>query len=116
MKKFLLLIILFFKTSTSFAATYVFVSFSMPDNALKSYFKEAQKHNAILVMRGLKDDSFQETQKKTLELKITYNIDPELFEKYEVSKVPVIVLDEGNIKKITGHISLTKALEILKEK
>ena len=37
---------------------YIFVSFSMNDQALKSYYLEAQKIGATLVIRGLKDNSF----------------------------------------------------------
>ncbi|XVN41355.1 MAG: TrbC family F-type conjugative pilus assembly protein [Rickettsia endosymbiont of Argas persicus] len=37
---------------------YIFVSFSMPDSALKSYYIEAEQEGARLVMRGLKNNSF----------------------------------------------------------
>ncbi|MFZ4077143.1 MAG: TrbC family F-type conjugative pilus assembly protein, partial [Legionellaceae bacterium] len=40
----------------------VFVSFSMPTASLVALSQSAEKHHAVLVMRGLKDDSFKETQ------------------------------------------------------
>ena len=38
------------------AGTYVFVSFSMNDESLRSYFLEAEKHGAKLVVIGLIGD------------------------------------------------------------
>ena len=73
MKK-LLFVMLIFWVRLVRAETYVFVSYSMPDNALKAYFKEAQELGATLVMRGLKDDSFILSSTKSQELGITYDI------------------------------------------
>ena len=102
--------------STTQAATYIFVSHSMRDCALQAYFKEAQQYKAVLVMRGLYQDSFMATKAQSEALKITYNIDPDLFDRYGVTKVPVIVEDnQGTIKKVTGHIPLTEALKIFRE-
>lgn len=100
---------------------YIFISFSMPDAALKNYASEAEQLGAILVMRGLKNNSFFETKTKADELAIMFNIDPNLFEKYQITSVPAIVIDnnleqnQGQIKKLTGHISLSDALQIMKE-
>ena len=97
------------------AKTYVFVSYSMNDGALQAYFKEAIRDKAVLVMRGLAKDSFQETKARCDKLSIAYNIDPELFDTYGVKVVPTIVRDtKGVIKKITGHIPLREALKIFK--
>lgn len=93
------------------ATTYIFVSHSMPDSALRAYFKEAQNHEAILVMRGLYQDDFMATKAKAEDLKITYQIDPNLFDAYGIKQVPVIIQDnDGMVKKITGHIRLQEAL------
>ncbi len=46
----------------------VFVSFSMPKASLKALAYEAHKHNAVLVMQGLKDDSFKMTQQAFFDL------------------------------------------------
>ena len=46
----------------------VFVSFSMPKASLRALAQEVAKHNAVLVMRGLKGDSFKVTQKAFLEI------------------------------------------------
>ena len=106
----------------------IFVSFSLPDSALQSYYQEAQLLGGKLIMRGLKNNSFKDTQAKTMKLGINFDIDPTLFEEYEVTRVPTIVLisDENTsqhqqpskseiAKKITGHIPLAKALEIMEK-
>ncbi|WP_108840091.1 TrbC family F-type conjugative pilus assembly protein [Orientia tsutsugamushi] len=98
--------------------TFIFVSFSMSDEALKSYFADSQKTGARLVMRGLINNLFTQTKNKTMELGISFDIDPSLFEKYKVDVVLVIVIDDekrGLTKKLTGHIPLATALEIMNE-
>ena len=113
MKK-LLIVMLMFWVGLVKAETYVFVSYSMPDNALKAYFKEAQELGATLVMRGLKDDSFIASGTKSQELGITYDINPDLFEQYKIELVPVIVVSKGrDYDKIQGHISLREAIKIM---
>ena len=105
-----------FLSGSANAVTYIFVSFSMNDEALKAYYSEAQKNDATLIMKGLVNDSFTETKEKLDELNIGYDINPELFDKYEVNTVPTIIKDDdGNIKKLTGHILLSEALNIFKE-
>ncbi|MCX4079755.1 type-F conjugative transfer system pilin assembly protein TrbC [Rickettsia hoogstraalii] len=94
---------------------YIFVSFSMPDSALKSYYIEAEQAGAKLVMRGLKNNSFLDTKVKADEINISFNIDPNLFEEYQITSVPAIIVNsEGKgVKRLTGHISLHDALEIM---
>ncbi|MCC8399458.1 MAG: type-F conjugative transfer system pilin assembly protein TrbC [Rickettsia endosymbiont of Platyusa sonomae] len=105
------------QSQTYKSQTYIFVSFSMNDQALKSYYLEAEKIGAILVMRGLKDNSFFETKAKVDKLGISFNIDPNLFKQYQVTSVPVIIVDDGQglIKKLTGHIPLLEAIEIMEQ-
>ncbi|QCS24401.1 conjugal transfer protein TrbC [Rickettsia parkeri] len=96
---------------------YIFVSFSMPDSALKSYYVEAEQEGARLVMRGLKNNSFLETTAKADEIAISFDIEPNLFEEYQIISVPVTVIDnnQGQVKKLTGHIGLNYALQIMQE-
>ena len=94
---------------------YIFVSFSMPDSALKSYYIEAEQVGARLVMRGLKNNSFLDTKAKADEIGISFDIDPNLFEEYQITAVPAIIVNsEGKgVKRLTGHMSLHDALEIM---
>ncbi|WP_371254118.1 TrbC family F-type conjugative pilus assembly protein [Orientia tsutsugamushi] len=116
----MLMVLLFVNNANAFfldqQKTFIFVSFSMSDEALKSYFADSQQAGARLVMRGLINNSFTQTKNKTMELDISFDIDSCLFEKYKVDVVPVIVIDDekrGLTKKLTGHIPLAIALEIM---
>lgn len=98
------------------AKIYVFVSHSMNDSALQQYYKEAESLGATLIMRGLIDDSFTKNKEKAELLKIAYDINPELFDEYQITVVPVIVKHEKNvIQKITGHLPLREALKIFED-
>ncbi len=99
-----------------YAKTFIFVSHSMNDEALKAYFKEAIANDAILVMRGLVNNSFIDTKVKCEQLEISYEINPVLFDLFKIEIVPVIIQQDGEIiKKVTGHISLKDAFEIFHE-
>ena len=104
----------------------VFVSFSMPTVSLVALSQEAEKQHAVLVMCGLKDDSFKETQKafqnlgKDVESGIEIN--PEAFETYQIKQVPVFVLvksiqgkDPRELSRLSGNVSLSFAANKLRE-
>jgi type-F conjugative transfer system pilin assembly protein TrbC len=114
----------------------VFVSFSMPKASLKALAMEAVKHNAVLVMQGLKDDSFKVTQQAFLDLTDDgqtfdshkaevatqnglqgFEVNPELFKTYKITKVPVFVLvkDTREISRLSGNVTLKFAAQKLKE-
>lgn len=95
----------------------VFVSFSMPESCLKSLFQEASKHNAVLVMRGLVDDSFVKTAQKLQNLGITVDINPELFVTHNISTVPTFILikDDHPVYSLKGNVSLEFATQKLKD-
>ena len=111
----------------------VFVSFSMPKASLRALAKEAAKHNAVLVMRGLKSDSFKTTQKAFLEILTEgknldpksmvnqdmqgFEVNPELFKTYKITKVPMFVLIKNTqeISRLSGNVSLEYAAKKLKE-
>jgi conjugal transfer pilus assembly protein TrbC len=115
--KFCLLLFISMFSVLANAELYIFVSHSMNDKALQAYYKEAQSLRAKLVVRGLIDDSFLETKAKLDDLSISYDIDPNLFEKYDVQVVPTIVRDQNNRQsKVVGHIPLIEALKIFDNK
>ena len=104
----------------------VFVSFSMPSASLVALSQEAEKHHAVLVMRGLKDDSFKETQKAFAalgkDMTCGIEINPEAFETYHIKQVPVFVLvkstpgkDAQEMGRLSGNVSLAFAANKLKE-
>jgi type-F conjugative transfer system pilin assembly protein TrbC len=84
----------------------IFVSFSMPKESLQSLYLDAEQHNAVLVIRGLKDGSFKKTTEELRSLKIAVQIDPKLFKDYQVTKVPTFVAVLGNqFNAITGNVA-----------
>src|SRR5438105_7687906 len=64
----------------------IFVSFSMPDLSLKALAEQAQRTGAILVLRGLHENSMQKTIDRVLEInggkKAAWQIDPRLYEAF----------------------------------
>ena len=99
---------------------YVLVSFSLNDQSLRNYFIESQRYGAKLVMRGLAGDPqgrnrFAETKAKIEKARINVDINPNLFEQFNIQQVPTIVVvdTDKTIKKVSGHITLQKALEII---
>jgi type-F conjugative transfer system pilin assembly protein TrbC len=97
----------------------VFVSLGMPESSLKQLAMEAEQSKARLVIRGLLENSFKTTLTRLQELKIPVEIDPTLFELFDVTRVPTFVrcrmTAEGAVKaghdRLTGNIFLRDALE-----
>lgn len=80
----------------------IFVSMSMPDTSLQQLFAQAQRLGGRLILKGLVNNSFKATQQKIMDLQIIVDIDPTLFEKYQVSQVPTFV--KGG-HKLLGNVS-----------
>jgi conjugal transfer pilus assembly protein TrbC len=96
--------------------TLIFVSLSMPEASLKALYQEAEQQGAVLVLRGLKDNSFKRSAEALKILGIGVQIDPTLFEKYAIQSVPTFVRTRGSeYDSISGNISLVYALQRFKE-
>ncbi len=101
-------------------AVYVFVSLSMPKPALMALNKEAAQLGAALVLRGLKDNSYQKTafylQDMIEKTGQGFLIHPELFKRYEIHQVPSVVLAADTLRAepifdvVSGHIPIKTAL------
>ena len=99
---------------------YVFVSFSLPDESLRNYFIDANRYGAKLVMRGLTGDKnsrnrFAITKARMERARINVDINPNLIEQLNITQIPVIavVTSDQVIKKISGQISVQKALQLM---
>lgn len=97
---------------------YVFASLSIPKTRLIELIKEATKYNGVVVLRGLKNNSYKETalflQPVIEQAGAGFVIDPTLFAQYNITKIPVFVLNDPLIKqydKIAGNINLQYALQ-----
>lgn len=97
---------------------FVFISFSMPDEALLDLARDLGKAGGILVIRGIPDNSFRALASRLLVLKeqglkTAIQINPKLFEEYDVTTVPTFVrIGDQSWDKVSGHISLSYALEL----
>jgi len=110
----------------SAAAIYVFVSLSMPKSALIALNQEAVHLGATLVLRGLKDNSYQKTALYLQEIIEKtgqgFIVHPELFKRYDIHQVPSVVLTTNSISDaplfdvISGHIPIKTALLKIAEK
>ncbi|OJW55209.1 MAG: type-F conjugative transfer system pilin assembly protein TrbC [Alphaproteobacteria bacterium 41-28] len=97
----------------------VFVSFSMPLQALKALGAQVNAVGGKLVLRGLVGGNFKKTAEKLKELQEEIIIDPTLFEDYVISAVPTFVLrnespkkaEDNSYDRLTGNVSLRYALE-----
>lgn len=108
------------------AAIYVFVSLSMPKPALIALNQEAVHLGATLVLRGLKDNSYQKTalylQEVIEKTGQGFIVHPELFKRYDIHQVPSVVLtthlikDESVFDVVSGHIPIKTALLKIAEK
>ena len=108
----------------------IFVSFSMPEEMLKEYSRQAAQYGGKLVLRGFNKSSLQKTEMKAEALNpsgVEWDIAPATFRKFKVESVPSIVLSdaitesvlengcakEGSYIKVDGGISIHEALTLM---
>jgi len=111
----------------------IFISFAMPDESIKSWLADANTIGASVVIRGLINNNWPKTLAKmnsllSDDLQGGVQIDPELFQAFDISKVPAVVVvkpvstscqtqlscnDYGKFDVIYGNVSLRYALEKL---
>ena len=98
------------------SSLYIFISFSMPKETLKALAVEAKKHNAVLVMRGLTQNSFVKTAALLQEMGEGVVLGPTLFKEYGIQVVPTFVRKhtKGYLK-IAGNVSLAYVLSKFRE-
>jgi len=91
---------------------YVFVSFSMPDIALRRLLSQAQRVGAPLVLRGMVENDMNKTRIKVGKLLDAdkkgnttieggLSIDPTLYERFSISVVPSFVLTDAPVQACT---------------
>ncbi|GEM_PF-2322554 len=102
----------------------VFVSFSMPMEALKTLGHQVNRAGGKLVFRGLVDGSFPKTSEKMRALGIDALIDPTLYQAFDISVCPVFVLldkpmpssdEKPPYDQLSGHVSLHHALDTFRK-
>lgn len=98
----------------------VFVSLSMPKESLIELCNEAEKYNATLIIRGIHQNSFTKTKDKILKISpkgLSLNIDPELFKRYNIQRVPTFILVRNGkeVRRLSGNVPLEFASKKLHE-
>lgn len=114
----------------------ILVSLDMPEEALLQLSDSALKNDAQLVIRGLVDNNFVQTQARVAEIWPEeraggVNIDPRPFRAFEVTHVPVFLRLEAPLEPcgslgciparppfemVRGNISLEAALDIMSDR
>jgi len=86
---------------------YIFISYSMPEDMIKAYAREALWSGASLIIKGLKEgETFKEFINKKAKALIenkgytaALHFDPRLYDAFEIDYVPTIVIaDENHIE------------------
>ncbi|TVU57983.1 type-F conjugative transfer system pilin assembly protein TrbC [Vibrio atlanticus] len=112
----------------------VFVSLSMPDNALKQLLKQSQQYQVPLVIRGVLPEGMVPTASRILSLLEAddemaidggFAISPQWFRQFNITHVPVFVAigeacneaycPQGDYDMVHGNLSLPNALTILSQ-
>ncbi|MCK8417600.1 type-F conjugative transfer system pilin assembly protein TrbC [Erwinia amylovora] len=94
-----------------------FLSFSIPNEGLLSMVNDAKKYGITPTMRGLVNNDFRETAKKSFVLSkedknFGFIIDPFLFRDYGVKAVPAMVITCGEKHDLVyGSLPVKEALE-----
>ena len=78
----------------------------MPEASLKALSQQAEQYNAVLVLKGLYEDSFVKTALKLNGIAV--QIHPELFEKFQVTSVPTFiqVSNDKELQRLSGNVTL----------
>ncbi|CAO94963.1 Probable F pilus assembly protein TrbC (plasmid) [Erwinia tasmaniensis Et1/99] len=93
-----------------------FLSFSIPNVGLLSMVNDAKKYGITPTMRGLVNNDFRETAKKSFELSkedkdFGFIIDPFLFRDYGINAVPAMVITCGEKHDLVyGSLPVKEAL------
>ncbi len=112
----------------------IFVSFSMPREALAQTIEQAERVGGTLVFRGLKGDSMkrmgEEVRALIGERNVSVVIHPPAFQQFSIRQVPAVVIanaragsvmEDGCSKpetfaKVTGDVTLNFALDYIERK
>lgn len=99
----------------------VFTSFSVPLATWKETSYHLERLKGAFVLRGLPHHSFEELQKKILEfrkegIRAEILLDPEAFEKYEITSTPATVLiQDKNHDRVLGNLQIPYVLTLFSE-
>jgi type-F conjugative transfer system pilin assembly protein TrbC len=110
----------------------VFISFSLPEETIRQYSRQAAEYGAVLVLRGMHNNSLEQTKIAGAQVNpsgVEWNIAPATFRKFKIDRVPVIVLadaagasvledgcaKESDYLRVDGDVSIHHALVLMKQ-
>lgn len=82
----------------------IFISLSMPEDAIKGYARQAKAYGATLMIRGFVDDKLSATRDAAVrldQLGAPWQVNPQAFTKFKIDKVPAIVLANNQDSSLT---------------
>lgn len=112
----------------------IFISFSMPIESIAQWSRQANRIQAPLIIRGLVNNSFGETQKKVAEFSGKEQggvvLDPRLFTAYGITQVPAVVVrqpsrpcpptqscgQDSRFDVVAGDVGLDSALQAIADR
>lgn len=115
--KFVTFILMLLPTISYSAGVHIFISFSMPKTSIKQWIEQADKANVQVYLRGFVKDSFKQTVIESSEIisesSPGFILDPKMFDKFKIEKVPAVVFEEKGHEPIIvyGDIGLLAAAE-----
>ncbi len=118
----ILFVLLNLDVRASTIKAYVFVSFSMPPRLLEQVLTDASRHHIPVVLNGLVNNSMNLTIKKITALAnsnpdISLQIDPLLFERFNIRQVPSMVVTKGDeFDVIRGNMTIEGLFDHIKRK
>lgn len=98
------------------ANTYVFVSFSMPEQLMFETLRESARLHIPVFLNGLIANSMPKTVKKIQILSqsvpnLNLQIDPTKFERFGITQVPALVVEQGSsFDVLYGNLTLKEGL------
>ena len=110
---------------------YTFFSFGMPEASIRRMIADAEASGAILVLRGMKENSLQKTKTEAARIigkhRVEIDINPTLYKHFKITAVPAVVIARGDCEsckespkesdyiKMSGDVTLSYALEKLED-
>ncbi|WP_174999223.1 type-F conjugative transfer system pilin assembly protein TrbC [Rugamonas aquatica] len=98
-------------------ALMVFISFSLPDATLQRLVEQAEISGAVLLLRGLEQQSLLRTTEHARRLigrhQVAWQIDPRAFRQYAVQQAPTFVLARSGAGSGCGALQCAAAADYL---
>lgn len=100
---------------------YLLISWSLSDKSIENYMEQAIRHKVSLVMRGLKDNSIDITEKKWSEFPVDkregITIYPQIFKDFNVTQVPAFIQigKDGKYDIVYGEVGIAYFLELIEK-